>query len=642
MPIGYGSNFPLSKLSTIEVGVTLNTVEKSIIPFLRILTTVVEVIFSEVPGVPEGAATAFALASANINTALDVSETGSVNLVNALINYGAAAVPGISSGMKYTRETGIANALRGGSKAGEGTGGSFINQLRKDYKDVSSGLKNRLERSIMKEKYGVNDSLTKYGKNIFNSPSKTSDSFFMSRNLRKPFSDENIEGFLSDKIAKRLETVKGIQSKIEKFSNAKKVSPQELRSFLKTVGKEGYGGSAARAARRFGGGRIAQETALGGSYIIGDPGNRSVLNEIQDATGLFKNEVNALLGLIKGGLITDIKKFKAIIEKAFKRSGNEFLAAFLVGTKQSKFMKLLLRTETTAEKASRISSKTFAWGTKVGGYITSPSSLAADAISKTVAKVTSGLEKYGEKFAEKFAKYFKKGTVGLHKLETEFERTGGELIKSSWIMGYKLLQNEDMFLTILIQFKVNHPNVIVRLNSSTLKAWLESNSKGRFYIDNFARSRGGRKVTEIGITGKLSNVLGFLPISKINEVIGFAGFSKGFIQSIKSNQGALIWHTGQYMEGFKSGIIQGLISEGVKGAVGFGTRNQYAKQVFEGGINSMIGGQSFGASFSNSFNTAATSLRDTTFEDKTTSGGLIKQIKPIQAGGTSLKGLFGG
>ena len=133
--------------------------------------------------------------------------------------------------------------------------------------------------------------------------------------------------------------------------------------------------------------------------------------------------------------------------------------------------------------------------------------------------------------------------------------------------------------------------------------------------------------------------LGILPINRIQEIIGFESFIKGAVSSITSHK-APFFSINNYAKGLKSAIIEGVKSEGIKGIVALGTRNQYFKQALEGGLGSLSHGGGFRNSFAQSFNSAANSYKDMRFEDHTSAGNSVKALKPFQATGGSFKNIF--
>ena len=133
--------------------------------------------------------------------------------------------------------------------------------------------------------------------------------------------------------------------------------------------------------------------------------------------------------------------------------------------------------------------------------------------------------------------------------------------------------------------------------------------------------------------------MGILPISKIQELLGFTSFMENSIKTIRAGAGTPIW-TGGYLEGLKHGIIEGVMMEGIKGIVALGTRNQYFKQALEGGLGGVMHGGDFKSAFTTGFKGAISSYKDMRFEDHTTAGNAVKELKKFQATGGSLKSIF--
>ena len=628
MPIGYGSKTQIPGLSPNEIAqfAIHKNEEKTSLSWLSWLLTAAEVGLSFIPGVGEVGAVLLGVVNAAAQTGIEVAETGSVSPLSVALNFGGSLIPGAIGGVKYVRKSmKLAEKIQPG-----------VNQLLKDLPKNIAGYDVRVQKfaDIVTKTQG--HETTRVGK-WFNDLYRkgTAEQHEIALNIVKNPLTKNR---FYDNVA---------IDKLKQFQGAKFVNPKDFREVISSIGKQGnlsgYAGKNWRKIEGYAfGGRLGRVGADGGTSAS----QRAKLeSQLSDLTGLFRREIRALQGFInkETGELTNFQGWFRILKGAFERTKNPFLELVISGAKKQKFLKLLTRTETTAAKVSRIASQTMSKTTKYGSMILSPSSLASEIISKTVAKLTPYVEKLGERFAEKITSFVKKGAKGLKELEEEFVKTGGIKVNSEWVMGIKVIAADPVMSTVLFQFNPatsgHKQAVIANISGIKVEEFLNSGSKGRWYINNIARSRGGRKMSAFGIEGELAVFMGILPINKIQEMLGFATWTKSTITQIKSTSGTPIWNPG-YWTGLKSGIMEGVMMEGIKGIVALGTRNQYFKQALEGGLGGIAHGGDFKSAFTTGFKGALSSYKDMRFEDHTASGNAVKELKKFQATGGSLKSIF--
>lgn len=172
--------------------------------------------------------------------------------------------------------------------------------------------------------------------------------------------------------------------------------------------------------------------------------------------------------------------------------------------------------------------------------IVSPARLAKMAFDKTVEG--EGIHKITGEFLEDVKKA-KSNIAKAHRVEEQFEKTGGLVFSSDWVLGMKVLATDPTGIMAQFSFKSwetqtkEHPNgklpVYAKITHEENQNLINAKSKGEWYLDNIATSRGGRKATNFAETGMNEKILmgmSFLPIGLISKVMAIAQLGLKFQQ----------------------------------------------------------------------------------------------------------------
>ena len=432
MPIGYGSKSQLPKLSPNQIAqFAIKEPEEEKRPslsWLSWLLTAAEIGLSFIPGVGAIGGLALGLANAGAQTGIEYAESGKVSVIGTVLNFGGALIPGA---------IGIVRQGRGYIKAGQELVKQGESVMKEAWQKMTSssrmGGKDMFDEvAKVKMRYSEGRRMVLSGKKsgFFTNPQKLlkkeiefTEHFSKSYRQNMPKYEYNeVNG---ERIRQVFDPTKNMKESLEKV---REVNSKILRS-NKVFSRSG--GESTKGAARF-----------------------KLDKDLSKITGLFLKEIKILRGLIdvSTGAIRNYKAWYRILRKAYERTENPFLELVVAGARKQKFIKLLTRTETTSAKISRIASQTMSKTTKYGSMLLSPSSLAGEIISKTVARLTPKIEQLGERFAAKITSFVKKGAKGLKELEDEFVKTGGVKVNSEWIMGIKLLTTDPAMNVVLFQF----------------------------------------------------------------------------------------------------------------------------------------------------------------------------------------------
>jgi len=179
-------------------------------------------------------------------------------------------------------------------------------------------------------------------------------------------------------------------------------------------------------------------------------------------------------------------------------------------------------------------------------------------------------------------------------IETAFTKTGGVLLDSDWLLGYKVITATPATSLILIKFIPSATNakrdVIVWATPFQIKQLIAS--PGKSYLRYWALSRGGAPVSLTNLFGGLSfgrsslfvsNVLGFIPVPQLRHILSIVSNWVENVADIANGD-----YAKNYFDKLKRSFINTSISRSfrilAKGVVG-----NYAKQAFGNAIGRFIG-----------------------------------------------------
>lgn len=268
-------------------------------------------------------------------------------------------------------------------------------------------------------------------------------------------------------------------------------------------------------------------------------------------------------------------------------------------------------------KFNKVFNKTVSYSKKTLKLLLTPKVLVKKTVNKTVKRVFKFLEEQEQELLKKFGGFLKKNAK---KVEDIFVKTGGFLIDSDVILGYKVLFETPESATILLQFRRDATQsasgknangkepVIFSLTLGDLKSLAEATSPMGYYLDNFARSRGGRSpLDDLGLGDNITNILGYLPIGKINQIVGLAAIAKKF--GTKVSGGKAVWsQTDKYLEKVSELFVEEVKKEGYKFAGHIiGGHNAIASSMVRSFTRGLVGG-SVGDAFKTAASKTATKI----------------------------------
>lgn len=590
MPLGYGTSFKPQQLSSNRVGVVPeleSTVNFSLISWLL---TGIEIALALVPGVGPIAATGIAAVGTGAQLGIEYAETGQVSPLSIGLGVGGTLLPGFIHGVTTT-----AKAASTVSK---------FNALTRSTKEPIAMTAVDFTEAFVKDGAGL---------------------FEKAKVIRGIDWDFQIKNNVFDLIG-------GLSDPFDTFPvGTVKAIEETITEAEKLIGIGARGAIA------------GTEGGIKGKLSY-EEGQRKLLAGLTKRYGLTAREINALSKLIVNGEIVNLKAWFGILRRSFTRTGNKVLSKMLSRGARSQYNLLfqsLKKGETLSMFASRMLHKTISTSTKIMGWVASPSSLVGEIVSKTLGKISAKWEKLGEKLGERIKYLVSRGAKSAKQLEEEFERTGGRLFKSSWLMGYKPLNVEGVMNTIMIQFKPgpshNKKPVVATLTDIQLKTFTSAPSKGKWYLDNIAHARNGHPYNTVIDGIDLMEYLGFLPVAEISEVLSVVSASKALTSSL--NAKTSIFSSQYWSGGMPKAFLSAAITEAGK-IVGntFVAGGEIVKTTVEDSIKSVIQGQTMITSFSQGFKGAFSQDAKRRFE---ASGGrninqLRSKVEPLRG----IKGAF--
>lgn len=283
-------------------------------------------------------------------------------------------------------------------------------------------------------------------------------------------------------------------------------------------------------------------------------------------------------------------------------------------------------------------------------YISNPSTLVSKVVEKTAAKITEKIAEKTKVITDKIALVIKKGAKAEKELEDLWLKEGGVIIGggNSTVMGYKLLSEEAQLVVALVKFRASKTgsktgknvggkkDVIIRTDALTLRKFAKSAHPMLFYLNNWAKNRGGRHATKgevFGdVIGYLDAAFGYLPIDKIGEYVGMLSYGASVFKNIDK----VPWvGTDVFVEKFMANLQQSLYDEAFKAGAAFvpgRIGRAFTERAAKGVITNQQGLFTSGVQ---QFQSEMGSIKG-----KTASGKSIEKVQSIKGSGMTMKSLF--
>lgn len=421
MPIGYGGRFESPILTKSEISLLIERRQRSgggFVSFLRILTVIAEVGLSLVPGVGPFAQTGIALGAAGARLGLDFEE-GSVNPVNVGIDFGAALIPGVGGGIRNVRQTRflrdysgyLQNLVNAAEESGK------VGRLPSQLADVVGRARG---------KAGFSEALFEQG------------SFF-----RSPLSSSSIESASRNYFGELYTGGGNLISTSQNIGFTAGRNLVEEADVLRTIG------------------RFGENTETVGQEVFNEDrriNKARELTEIEIRSILTEADILAITKLAQKSLtdtefISRATEYLSRIGKldAVERLGGDF-AKNISSTLRGTFSKAPAAGKSTVKKyirsLTRPNSKEF------NDNFVQKVQLIFDGSDAGRAPIEYGYRHLKEYFARKFSK-MRKIIEGANSIEDAFVKTGGTLVNSNVIIGYKLIADRGTASLIMINFYPN-------------------------------------------------------------------------------------------------------------------------------------------------------------------------------------------
>lgn len=610
MGLNYGSNFKPSYLPQGEVGTTqiINNDTNDWYRTVQILLNVVQFGLAFVPGVGEMAD----LAIAGIQTGIEQEVTGKIDPMTAGLNFGMSgigiATKGInnlvprtitsSSGLTLGDVSTIGKYIGNENLGRELTGVHYTAdaaQAHQRTKDMINQLNQAHGGGLNLETGGLKFQMGEYYGGTY------------------PMDPDVLNNAYGYDISSGIQSVTGRRGNLQKFIESR----VEQKEFTKGIFEAGKGGMPIDSlSSDFNEHKWLQDqidrinkdinslknwneagVTAGRGASEGYQTERKVVEKLKSSLSLTEHEIYQLRKLINEfGQITNKRMFYAILRKSFARTNNELIGVALKGGTQ-KLIRQLVRKETTAARLARISGQAVKKTTKAMKIATNPGYVVRKFIKDTVGKIEEEAVSIAKK---KAIALLAKGGKQAAKLEGMFAKSGGIIMDSSVIMGYKLIADELEWKTMLIKFrpdatssksgrnKGGKVDVIVNCNEQEFLAFTKAPSKMGYYLDNWARSRGGRypnatSLDAMGISNEMVDILGFLPIKQIRPYLALSTM----VKNVATSKGIpFIWKS-EYFDKIKEDFI----SEALKETAGNSTHllphniSKYAKRAVDSAMD---------------------------------------------------------
>lgn len=500
--VNYGSRFDLPKLSAEEVGILIiiEQVSKHGLGWLNWLLIGLEVALSFVPGLEEVGLALIETGFAIGQTVLDTVEAGKFEATSLLNFVGLPLQGGTKIAANIAKNAREAKIIE-----------KFVEQEIETYTNLISKASSSTERQSLENEV----------KALYEAQST-----YQQTGRRAIFDQKKVDNFAKNLAEKRVSFLRKYKPEInaDALKTFERQSTQRIKNSIGEIFKNEQAEKLVAKASKS---RKLDKT------LIFESRTSKML-------GLNQREIRTLQNLARKGKANTHAWF-AVLERSAKRSGNEYLS-HLFAISKNDLIKIANRSEALTLK--KIEQK-FSKALSLAKTTLSPHRIAKKAVDKAFEPIEKQVEKLRERFVE-----LKKSLNIEKNFEDEFIRSGGNVIASRFILGYKMIAEEAQFITIMISFRPEATSsktgknvggkapVIKTLSILELKDWLSSTSKGRYYLENWATSMGGYSFDTSTIMGlaNIADVLSFLPTRQVKTLLSAVSVAKGFAKGDVFNQ----------------------------------------------------------------------------------------------------------
>ncbi len=508
MALYYGTTTELPGLSREEIGFAPKKNDSGLIGFFRILLDIAAIGASLIPGINLVVETGVALTAGAINEAIDVSQ-GTASVSGTILNLGAPLIAA----------AGVAR-----------TSSNIVKTAEESFGTITQAADNLINLGVAESRAEALARLT--GRSVDESQRILKTTEALDRVELTPFQAANsgqrtientiIEAAGNDISRKEardmIQVIKKLNKELPKgkAQQAIKNELQVQKRILRTIGLNNK--EINEILRNISNVSLTSEQRY--SYILGYLRNADVLTTDR---ARFKSFVKALN---KGEILLN-EAYQIPLARQFARLANKnFPIEELTSNARKESETLIKRIfKVLKNPGSR----------QFNDFIVQPTQAVFDANDAGRAPI----EFLYRQFKKQIRTWFKAGKKAIAKAETledAFTRTGGIVVDSGWILGYKVIKDNPVPGApniIMINFipeetKSKQP-VLVSATSLQIEKFILS--PGEYYLNHFAYSKGGKSLGLKGLFNKggfpnirgigniSTNVLGFLPINAIRNIL---------------------------------------------------------------------------------------------------------------------------
>lgn len=278
-------------------------------------------------------------------------------------------------------------------------------------------------------------------------------------------------------------------------------------------------------------------------------------------------------------------KMAHVINHSIQKNYNDILRAKIIASKQA--------TEIIAKSKYSIIKDAYHSGQK----LTSKAAKGIGWLDPNTAarRVVNESFKHLNKAIKAYFKPLAKIVKGVHDAKKLFIESGGLAFDSEWIMGYKIidtptksLKNNVVMISFYSESTKNKRPVFAYLSDQQLISWNNAESKGQWYLDNIALSRGGRslglntmfsggigrsKFTKTMTSPAMQALLSFIPTKFIRDMIQISTTLTKNVELMRNGQYFDNW-VPKFLNSAKNSVISRSINT-LSSVIGGGIASSY-------------------------------------------------------------------